>query len=143
MPAARPRYSTASAAAAAVAHGDGYKPREERGWEEFHPELELESPFAIIGSDEVDGIVRKMSVVSGGENGHKSDGEELYDSTEFGPGTPSRRRPGRPNRRPDSMLNGIGMTEAPKIVPLPGPNPRERLTLPQAFVPRTRSLSLL
>jgi len=42
-----------------------------------------------------------------------------------------RRRPGRPFRRPDSMLKGIGAPDVPKFVPLPGPNPREKLTLPK------------
>ena len=29
------------------------------------------------------------------------------------------------------MLKGIGTPDVPKIVPLPGPNPREKLTLPK------------
>jgi NuA3 HAT complex component NTO1 len=124
----RPRYSTAAAASAAVAHGDGYKPREERGWEEFHPDLELDSNFAVIESEDVDGIMKKQITVNGGD-GQQSD-NELEES-----GTPSARtplrRPGRPPRNRDSMLNSLIIPEPPKVVPIPGPNPRERLTLPK------------
>ncbi|RMZ77596.1 hypothetical protein DV737_g4246, partial [Chaetothyriales sp. CBS 132003] len=94
---ARPRYSTAAAASAAVTHGDGYKPREERGWEEFHPDLDLELDFALIHADEVDGRVKKAV----------------------------------PGRTQSTMLASILAPETPKFVPPPGPNPRERLTLPK------------
>ncbi|KAI9653609.1 MAG: nuA3 HAT complex component nto1 [Trizodia sp. TS-e1964] len=53
---ARPRYSSAAATAAAVVQGDGFKPREERGWEEFHPNLDLDSKFQVYAADLVDGI---------------------------------------------------------------------------------------
>ena len=49
------RYASAAQAAAAV-QSDGYKPREERGYEEFHPDLDLNSPFLAFSADEVDGI---------------------------------------------------------------------------------------
>ncbi|KAK5950964.1 hypothetical protein OHC33_008036 [Knufia fluminis] len=119
----RPRYSTAAAAAAAT-HSDGYKPREERGWEEYHPDLDLDSTFAVIASEEVDGIVRPQL-----------DGQVENDIAEaaMSPGsrTPTKRRPGRPLRTQSSMLQSLLTPEAPKFVPLPGPNPRERLTLPK------------
>lgn len=127
---ARHRYSTATAAAAAVAHGDGYKPREERAWEEFHPDLELESPFAVLESEEVDGVVKIPPLQNGLKIGHGSDWDE-NDQAASNTSTPARRRPGRPFSRVDSMLNSILTPEAPKVVPLPGPNPRERLTLPR------------
>jgi len=120
----RPRYSTAAAATAAVAHGDGYKPREERGWEEFHPDLNLDADFAVIPSEEVDGLIKQPSV----ETVDDGDGE---DGLALGATTPSRKRPGRPPRTRDSMLQAILTPEAPKVVPVPGPNPRERLTLPK------------
>jgi NuA3 HAT complex component NTO1 len=124
---ARHRYSTATAAAAAVAHGDGYKPREERAWEEFHPDLELESAFAVIESEEVDGIVKLPTLHNGLKVGQNSEVDE-NDQAASHPSTPARRKPGRPFSRADSMLNSILTPEAPKVVPLPGPNPRERLT---------------
>lgn len=126
--ATRPRYSTAAAATAAAAHGDGYKPREERGWEEFHPDLDLDADFAVILSEEVDGRVKKPLL---GESGD----DTLVDADDYGSAygtsTPSRKRPGRPPRRTDSMLQALLTPEAPKFVPPPGPNPRERLTLPK------------
>ena len=163
-PSARPRFSSAAAAAAAVVHGDGFKPREERGWEEFHQDLDIEAKFPIFDADEVDGVVRPTSTpslhrhLSGSPmlvNGHSPaiDGTEMDErrgSQEDGEphGTPNndtpdameglepglitpRRRPGRPIRRPDSLLKGIGTPDVPKFVPLPGPNPREKLTLPK------------
>ena len=125
----RPRYSTAAAASAAVAHGDGYKPREERSWEEFHPDLELSMDFAIIESESVDGVGRKLASTNGLDS-HDFD-VEMEDA-----GTPSSRtlgkkRAGRPVRNRDSMLSSLIIPEVPKIIPVPGPNPRERLTLPK------------
>lgn len=119
----RPRYSTAAAASAAATHGDGYKPREERGWEEFHADLDLDADFAIIPSEEVDGLIKKPVLET------DDDADEL--GSPYGASTPSRKRPGRPPRRADSMVQALFTPEAPKIVPLPGPNPRERLTLPK------------
>ncbi|KAF2141640.1 uncharacterized protein K452DRAFT_318612 [Aplosporella prunicola CBS 121167] len=55
-PSAGPRASSASAAAAAVAQSDGYKPREERGWEEFHPDLDIEAELMVFTAEEVDGV---------------------------------------------------------------------------------------
>ncbi|KAF2837885.1 hypothetical protein M501DRAFT_912817, partial [Patellaria atrata CBS 101060] len=52
-PPPRPRYSSAAVAAAAAS--DVYKPREERGWEEFHPDLDLDLPLMTFSADEVDG----------------------------------------------------------------------------------------
>ena len=164
-PSARPRYSSAAAAAAAVVQGDGFKPREERSWEEFHQDLDIEVKFSIFSADEVDGISKpaKPSILhSLSTNTIQLDGEDNADSTPYeeqkgsiskenGMGTPIKdstsaestdimaletpggikRRPGRPPRRPDSMLKGIGTPDTPKSVPLPGPNPREKLTLPK------------
>lgn len=163
-PSARPRFSSAAAAAAAVVHGDGFKPREERGWEEFHQDLDVEAKIPIFDADEVDGIAKPaltpsirchvsdspmlpnghspaMDGVDMDENrGSQEDGEtqgtpvkepqETMYNLEPGLLTP-RQRPRRPSRRSDSMLKGIGTPDVPKFVPLPGPNPREKLTLPK------------
>lgn len=120
---ARPRYSTAAAASAAVTHADGYKPREERGWEEFHADLDLEADFAVVVAEEVDGVIKTKSV----------DGTPASEGVGFPPValTPPKRRPGRPHRTQNSMVNALLTPEAPKFVPMPGPNPRERLTLPR------------
>ncbi|KAL8694872.1 MAG: hypothetical protein Q9218_000536 [Villophora microphyllina] len=161
-PSARPRFSSAAAAAAAVVQGDGFKPREERSWEEFHQDLSLEARFPIYSADEVDGIAKPTPIA--GEDAILSNGNgldssttpggeqrELAHCTSFGDnGSPSRgverdegveapgsiastpkRKAGRPLRRGDSMLKGIGTPEISRVIPMPGPNPREKLTLPK------------
>lgn len=120
----RPRYSTAAAAAAAT-HSDGYKPREERGWEEYHPDLDLESAFAVIPSEEVDGTTKSLPQEL------DADSEEVTSSQPDARTPRSIKRPGRPQRSQSSMLQSLLTPEAPKFVPIPGPNPRERLTLPK------------
>lgn len=165
---ARQRFSSAAAATAAAVQGDGFKPREERSWEEFHQDLDIEAKFPIFCADEVDGITRPASSPRSNESGMNgsstlADGNmpqitepqlvvlkesqgnlDIGEPTSLGDDAPSRaqlldvngntplkRRPGRPPRRPGSMLKGIGTPDVPKIVPLPGPNPREKLTLPK------------
>lgn len=165
---ARPRFSSAAAATAAAVQGDGFKPREERSWEEFHQDLDIEAKFPIFCADEVDGITRPASSPRSNESGingsstfedgsvpqitdHQlvdlkesqgnldigeptSQGDDAPSRAQFldvNGNTPLKRRPGRPPRRPGSMLKGIGTPDVPKIVPLPGPNPREKLTLPK------------
>ncbi|KAK8212364.1 hypothetical protein IWZ01DRAFT_541049 [Phyllosticta capitalensis] len=163
-PVAGPRSSSASAAAAAVAQNDGYKPREERGWEEFHPDLDIEAPFIVFAAAEVDGITppptkpatpsanvdhteRPMSAgddigFSNGIVASKADESAVIDPEEeivhaaasiIQPNTPAtvKRRPGRPPRRPGSMLTGLGSPPAPRIEPLPTKDKREKLSLPK------------
>lgn len=50
----RSRQSSAAAAAAAMAQTEGHKPREERGWEEFHPDLDIEVKLPVFSAKEVD-----------------------------------------------------------------------------------------
>lgn len=115
----QPRYSTAAAAAAARPHDD-YKPREERGWEEYHPDLDLESAFPMISSEYVDGI-----------SAPKVEDEEAVEEAEDDDISPLKSRPNPPQRSRSTMLQSLLTPEAPKFVPPPGPNPRERLTLPK------------
>ncbi|KAI9706207.1 MAG: nuA3 HAT complex component nto1 [Bogoriella megaspora] len=162
-PPPRPRYSPAATAAAAVAQSDGYKPREERGWEEFHPDLDIEADFMVFSADEVDGVklTEPSSATMGAglnqpstpvnvvgmplpaeeslvqqrtptefkmeKNGTLLDDTLLSNSLILTP----KRRPGRPPRRPEAMLFGLGSPPLPKIVPLPAQNPKERLNLPK------------
>lgn len=137
--------SAADAAAAAAVQMDGYKPREERGWEEFHPSLNIEVGIAVFSADEVDGVKGRevVSQLTDPLFGHRAGlgDNNLHDSVTPALGisdtgrkqkTPfSKRRPGRPPRRPESMLTGLGSPPAPKIVPIPTHNPRERLNLPK------------
>lgn len=131
------RFTSSSAAALALQNGDGYKPREERGWEEFHPELDLDGDLAVFPAEEVDAPQPSESLSNVDSlNGPIVDAEEpAPESQHSGAGAPSptlpKRRPGRPPRRTNSMLNGLGTPSLPKSVPPPGPNPQEKLTLPK------------
>ncbi|TQS37511.1 hypothetical protein Golomagni_02011 [Golovinomyces magnicellulatus] len=115
------RYSSA-AQAAAVVQSDGYKPREERAWEEFHPNLDIDIPLLALSASEVEGQHESGSekVFTSPQSGerHSSAGTEV--STPFDkaqshlplnlidisslriPGTPGggKRRPGRPPKDP-------------------------------------------
>lgn len=143
----RPRYSSAAAAAAASQMSDGYKPREERSWEDFHPDLEIDASLPIFTADEVDGRTSKKEAKglgllyrsnSGGAdikpyiNGdiEMKDADDTPEPSEIVV-APIKRKPGRPPRRPESMLSGLGSPPAPRINPLPTHNPKERLNLPK------------
>lgn len=150
MPRDEPTYTSAATAAAAVTQADGYKPREERGWEDFHPELDIEARLPVFSAEDVDGIAPVEHLTIGDTTpspNHYHPGAErcdflrsplvngdnvnqLENNVNHSEVTP-RRRPGRPPRRPESMLNGLGSPPAPKIVPIPAQNPRERLNLPK------------
>lgn len=61
------RFSSA-AQAAAVVQSDGYKPREERAWEEFHPEMDIEAPLRAFSVYEVEGIEESRPVTPVGRS---------------------------------------------------------------------------
>jgi NuA3 HAT complex component NTO1 len=159
-PPAGPRSSSAAAVAAAVAQNDGYKPREERSWDEFHPELDIDAECPIYTADQIDGISPEdsepgtplngsstgqyaidsgLSAVLDGLRAHQV--EEVEQEANLGVSingtgafsTP-KRRPGRPPRNKDSMLAGLGSPPRPRINPLPTMNPREKLNLPKPSV---------
>jgi NuA3 HAT complex component NTO1 len=159
-PPAGPRSSSAAAVAAAVAQNDGYKPREERSWDEFHPELDIDAECPIYTADQIDGLSPADSAPGTPLNGSStgqyavdngisamldglraqqaeeadqdgSHGEAINGTGSFS--TP-KRRPGRPPRNRDSMLAGLGSPPRPRINPLPTMNPREKLNLPKPSV---------
>lgn len=155
-PPAGPRSSSAAAVAAAVAQNDGYKPREERGWEEFHQTLDIDLELPIYSADQVDGISPPESAPGTPLNGsttgqyaidsgvsaqfetvraeQASQDPSITDDTQL---TPRKRGPGRPPRKIDSMLSGLGSPPRPRINPLPTMNPKEKLNLPK---PSTRKV---
>ncbi|KAF2501092.1 hypothetical protein BU16DRAFT_499982 [Lophium mytilinum] len=165
-----PRSTSATASAAAVAQGEGFKPREERTWDEFHPDLDPESDFMIFSADDVDGISppeTKTSTPTNGlgqyavENGASAlldeavrahqdilsmapespsfptlDGDTVTVNVNINVAsfngslvTPAKRRVGRPPRRTDAMLYGLGSPPVPRITPAPTRDPKERLNL--------------
>lgn len=160
-PPAGPRSSSAAAVAAAVAQNDGYKPREERSWDEFHPELDIDAEFPVFSADQIDGISPADSAPGTPLNG-SSTGQYAVDSglsavldglrtqqaedvaqeqedaslavNGSGAFVTPKRRPGRPPRNRDSMLAGLGSPPRPRVNPLPTMNPREKLNLPKPSV---------
>lgn len=156
-PPAGPRSSSAAAVAAAVAQNDGYKPREERSWDEFHPDLDIDAEFPVYTADQVDGISPSDSApgtpgqpsstgqyaVDNGisamldslraQQAQDDDVEAAYNGSPGLSATP-KRRPGRPPRNKDSMLVGLGSPPRPRINPLPTMNPKEKLNLPKPNV---------
>lgn len=158
-PPAGPRSSSAAAVAAAVAQNDGYKPREERSWDEFHPDLDIDIEFPVFTADQIDGISPAesapetpqhvssstqfpidtgLSAVLDGLRAQQGESVEPEDNGIALSGSASlttpKRRPGRPPRNRDSMLIGLGSPPRPRINPLPTMNPREKLNLPKPSV---------
>lgn len=134
----RMRYSNSATAIAATQVSDGYKPREEQNSFDVHPTLHIYAALPIFTADEVDGRTTKKdakdltadskAVLDG--DVEMRDADSALDSAEIIV-TPMKRKPGRPPRRPESMLSGLGSPPAPRITPLPTHNPKERLNLPK------------
>jgi NuA3 HAT complex component NTO1 len=136
-----------------VAQSDGYKPREERGWEEYHHDLDIDAELPVFAADQIDGISPAESTPGTPLNGitpidsrvHALDdalrkqqaaqdasNDPLKNAAANGTYlTPVKRRVGRPPRKLDSMLSGLGSPPAPRITPLPTMNPKEKLNLPK------------
>lgn len=151
-PPAGPRSSSAAAVAAAVAQNDGFKPREERSYDEFHPELDIDAEFPVYSADQVDGISPAESTpgtpqdasstgqyaidsgLSGVLDGLRAQQVETAEQEDASAFVTPKRRPGRPPRDRHSMLAGLGSPPRPRINPLPTMNPREKLNLPKPSV---------
>lgn len=133
----RGRFTSSTAAALALQQGDGYKPREERGWEEFHPDLDIDGKLAVFTSAEVDAVdpaVNSLTLESiAGATVRENSGVPMIHAAELASPIPFKRKPGRPPRRPEAILNALlaQQQQGPKVIPPPGPNPREKLTLPK------------
>ncbi|SPO01123.1 related to bromodomain and PHD finger-containing protein [Cephalotrichum gorgonifer] len=143
------RYSSAAAVAAAVVQNEGYKPREERGWEEFHPNLDIDATFMVYSAEEVDGTsgilaptapsapTTPMSTTATPTtmNGVNLDlMPELAASLGLIPGTPPKRRVGRPPRDPLAfyvarVAEGLGTPRTPAVLPIYNQTPKEKLDL--------------
>ncbi|KKA28133.1 hypothetical protein TD95_000970 [Thielaviopsis punctulata] len=125
-------FGSAAAVAAAVAQSEGYKPREERGWEEFHPNLDIEATFKVFSAAEVDGTLPSPAATS------------VSASQETGqlPSIPIKRRVGRPPRDLASTLVGGLISRTPVVLPINNQTPKERLDLKRPSYRRTDRVSL-
>lgn len=158
-----------AAQTAAVVQSDGYKPREERAWEEFHPDLEIENELRGFSADDIDGIVHSRPGTSvgaensvdgsGSANGSQVDGVQGALKSEEGqepgkspapltisiPGTGgTKRRPGRPPRDPVAFFTARanGSLGTPKkSVSVQNINAKEKLTLPQPSYRKSDTLA--
>lgn len=151
-------FSSSAALAAAVVSNEGYKPREERGWEEFHPNLDIEATFMVFHSEVVDGTAKATpppqarqsqdnllagaSTPSRGANASLAGavGESstqgatpAVDSASADLDTPLRRRMARPARDAISFYASrsdfLGTPKTPKVLPIHNQTPKERLDL--------------
>jgi NuA3 HAT complex component NTO1 len=160
-------FSSAAAVAAAVVQSEGYKPREERGWEEFHPNLDIEATFMVLHAEDVDGTAKSAPQTPGShsrgtpangastpskEAGRAStSGDNTPNAQEIGafspalnsqPGTPLRRRVGRPPREPVSYYATALTPKTPKVLPIHNQTPKERLDLKLPSYRRTDRILL-
>ena len=164
------QYSSAAAVAAAVVQSEGYKPREERGWEEFHPQLDIDATFMVFAAEEVDGLIVKSvpptpvgqlsaTPLNGAITPTKDAGPGLgsvTNGTPTGQGkpslaglladTPSRRRVGRPTRESVSLYAtrppDLGNPKIPKVLPIQTQTAKERLDLKQPSFRKTDRIAL-
>ncbi|KAJ9643486.1 hypothetical protein H2199_004165 [Coniosporium tulheliwenetii] len=166
---ALPRYNSTAAQAVSVAQSDGYKPREERGWEEFHQDLDIDADFMVFSAAEVDGIASpelKPAYLGQdlGEHGQASENGASSLMDEAAPsytaqGSPELLRQASTASLPngdtinlngktraagapgESMLAGLGSPPVQRIRPLPSQNPKEKLNLPKPVYRRVDTFS--
>lgn len=163
------QWGSAAAVAASVKQNEDYKPREERSWEEFHPNLDIERTFAVFTADEVDGAstgaagtpsrqtpgtpyngsmtpAKHIDAVSTGNTPNPSAAPSESTPAESQALTPSR-RPRRQARDSVSFfttrtipVNGTPRT--PRILPIQNQTPKERLDLKLPSFRKTNRIEL-
>ncbi|RAL59321.1 hypothetical protein DID88_006926 [Monilinia fructigena] len=152
------RFGSSSQAAAAVAQNDGYKPREERGWEEFHPDLDINQEMMCFSQEAVEGISSSRPPTPAGASQTAdgiTNGTPGQATTNGENGTRGgKRRPGRPPKNPEAFYAAraaanLGITlnvgtpktpKTPKNMHVANTNAKEKLTLPQPSFRLTNTL---
>ncbi|KAK7417486.1 hypothetical protein QQZ08_011603 [Neonectria magnoliae] len=162
------QWGSAAAMAASVKQAEDYKPREERSWEDFHPNLDIEAAFLVLRSDDVDGIsqdapgtpVAQMSTTplngsftpsrqpNPASTGNTPNPQGHIESNPFDNphGTPSRRAR-RATRDLVSFYSSRSMEFAltpktPKILPIQNQTPKEKLDLKLPSYRKTNRIEL-
>lgn len=152
--------SSAAAVAAAVVQSEGYKPREERGWEEFHPNLDIERSFMLFHAEDVDGTAKPApetplakpafgdpndigspSKDQAHASPNASSNAVMFASQNLVATTPTRRRGARQSlyaTRSDMALP----PNTPTPLPIHGQNNKEKLDLKQPLYRRTDRILL-
>lgn len=163
------RWGSAAAMAASVKQAEDYKPREERGWEEFHPHLDIEKPFMVFTADHVDGAVplagpgtpaAAAPLVNGAMTPSRQPNpnpasagntpmplEKPEANPHDAPSATPSRRPRRQAREAVSFyaarpLDLAATPKAPKILPIHNQTPKERLDLKLPSYRKTNRIEL-
>ena len=163
------RWGSAAAVAASVKQAEDYKPREERSWEEFHPNLDIEKSFVIFTAEDVDGTSQDAlrtpllqtpgtPLPNGSVTPSKAIGEASAGTTPNHQGKPDadpfdtqNATPTRRSRRPirDSVsffgsrpLEPLSTPRTPKIMPIPNQTAKERLDLKLPSYRKTNRIEL-
>jgi NuA3 HAT complex component NTO1 len=130
-----------------MSQNESYKPREERSWEEFHTDLDIDTLLLTFNSEETDANrhsevgspFHATSVHIGGSPTIMTQAFHILkqqSETSSGPTsapfvTPVKRGPGRPPKRPGASIYGLGSPTPQKVTPAPIHNPKEKLVLPK------------
>ncbi|KAF5020036.1 hypothetical protein F66182_7941 [Fusarium sp. NRRL 66182] len=162
------QWGSAAAMATAVKQAEDYKPREERSWEDFHPNLDIERTFMVLRSEHVDGIpqiyLESSSVQTSGtpldetrtpsrqpnpaSTGNTPNPRGGSDSNAAdAPTETPLRRPRRPTRDVVSFyssrpLDSIATPKTPKILPIQNQTPKEKLDLKLPSYRKTNRIEL-
>lgn len=163
------QWGTAAAVAASVQQADDYKPREERGWEEFHPNLDIEGTFMVLSADEVDGVLPQevpntpmaqtpgTPLLGNTTPSRHADPTSINNTPTGQPRTesnPFEASLATPTRRPRRLtrdivsFHGTRGTESfstpktPKILPIQNQTPKERLDLKLPSYRKTNRIEL-
>ncbi|KAI1113235.1 hypothetical protein F5Y14DRAFT_228580 [Nemania sp. NC0429] len=153
--------SSAAAVAAAVVQSEGYKPREERGWEEFHPNLDIERCFMLFHAEDVDGTAKPVfetplgKPVFGGDpndagspskdqpraSPNASSNSVVFASQNLVATTPTRRRGARQSLYA-TRSDMAPVPNTPTPLPIHGQNNKEKLDLKQPLYRKTDRILL-
>lgn len=160
-------WGSAAAMAASVKQAEDYKPREERSWEDFHPNLDIEGTFMILRADEVDGIPHgspttpaatqtpgpplNISMTPSRQVKPSSTGNTPNPQDQNHPEVPNGGTPSRRSRRSTrdvvSFYNARPLDFAttpktPKILPINNQTPKEKLDLKLPSYRKTNRIEL-
>ena len=160
-------WGSAAAMAASVKQADDYKPREERSWEDFHPNLDIEGTFMILRSEEVDGIIEESpttpapgqtpgtplngSMTPSRQVNPASTGNTPNPQEQNLPELPNSGTPSRRSRRPTRDVISFYSTRpldfattprTPKILPIHNQTPKEKLDLKLPSYRKTNRIEL-
>lgn len=163
-------FGFAAAVTASVSHADDYKPREERNWEEFHPNLDIDKTFMVFRSEDVDGVAQEAPntpvpqtpgtplngsmtpsrQINSASTGNTPNASAKSETNPFDTAvaTPTRRSR-RPTRDVVSFYGARPLDlpipstpKAPKVLPIKNQTAKEKLDLKQPSYRKTNRIEL-